>query len=234
MFVSSLFRINKAHGREFIFTAATALAADVPLQPALLSLAAPSLVDCFPGRVRRVIRALDEGRPLSWALDRHLSAWCPKHWAPAIAQAEEMGHLPDTLNILASQTGSSHDDMLRGRLRQFTAYLVGFITIISGLLIFIMPKFAKIFDEMAGAPLPASTEFLFYFSDVIRSSGLLPLIFFLPFVISGIIRGRMANLLIQLPILGRATRLEAAQQSARSLATALRGSVDMVTRPHHP
>jgi type II secretory pathway component PulF len=229
MRISAVFRVDPAQGRDFIRTLATAVESDIPLPRALRCLCKRGWSDRFSQRGRRVIQALEAGHPLSWAIDRHLSAWLPTHWPNAIAEAEDEGHLLETLVILAGKSTLTTDTRLRTVVRQLVSYMMVTFTIISGLCIFILPKFAKIFDEMAsGAPLPDSIVFMFNIASPIFHSPLTPIVaFFLPILSYRMIGNRYPDLMARLPIIGRAARLQAAQEAAQSIAIALRMPIDI-------
>jgi len=216
--IHALFKIDKSRGREVIVVAATAIEAGVPLPRALESLAQPRVGDGFPRNVKRIIGSLESGHTFAWAVRRHLSAWLPKHWPNAIAAAEAAGHLPQVLRILARQSNKRHDERLRAVVSQLLSYLAISATIISGLCIFILPKFAKIYQGMAGGtPLPDSMSF--FIALVQQASSLPGAIFLVVFAAGSWILGR--------GLLGRAMRLEAARESAEAMAHAFNSTDEL-------
>jgi type II secretory pathway component PulF len=216
--IDALFKIDKSRGREVILVAATAIEAGVPLERALQSLAQPRIGDGFPRNVERIISSLEAGHSFAWAVRKHLAAWLPRHWPDAIAAAETAGHLPQVLRILARQSSKRYDERLRGVVSQLLSYFAISATIVSGLCIFILPKFAKIYDEMAGgSPLPDSMALFITLAD--RAFSLPGAIFFVVIAACFWIFAR--------GLLGRAMRLEAARESAEAMAHALNASGEL-------
>lgn len=224
--VFSLFRIDPSHSRDLILTLATAAETGIPLPRTLESLSHGGNHDAFYRHLGRMIRDLDEGQPLSAALHEHLRPWLPRHWIAAIAQAEAEDQLAPVLAILSAQRASDTDDSVKAVMVQLFGYLIVMLTILAGLMIFIVPKFAKIFDEMAsGMPLPATTVLL---QKVCSACEIFwPALGLLPFLSYRLLRSRPSQLM-SIPILGRGSRMAAAEEAAQSIAAGLETGVDIL------
>ena len=128
------------------------------------------LADQWPsGRFRDTIldtaELVEEGQPLSDALSQHPEAFDPLF--VNMARAGEAGGVLDTvLNRLADFMERAQG--MRDRTRSALAYpiviFVIAILVITGLMVFVIPKFSELFDEM-GMALPAITVALIEISD---------------------------------------------------------------------
>ena len=93
---------------------------------------------------------LEEGRSLSEACERHLKAFLPSHFVPALRQAEQADRVREVLPLLARNLAASTRAI--HSLSEALAYpliqMVAMGSIVAGLCVFIVPKLAHLFDEM--------------------------------------------------------------------------------------
>jgi type II secretory pathway component PulF len=109
------------------------------------------------------------GNALSEAMKRYQRVF-GEAFVASIAAGEASGRLPDVLNQLVRLQRS--DLRLRNSLRTILAYPILLSTVsllvISGLVLFVLPSFAGVFEQYE-MPLPALTSYLLAISGVLRS-----------------------------------------------------------------
>ena len=196
--------------------------------------------DIWHLRVRALVKDLEQGQPLVAALDRHLGRFMPAHFRDALASAERRNRLKEVIPILADSLG-------RGRLsatqwRAALAYVIVQFTvmfsIVSGLMIFIVPKFSKIFDEMLpGEPLPALTLFVIECSQWLeRNLGSIVVVVILLYAGRVLLtmcpwpwlQARVEAVLSAVPIIGPIRRRLAYLELAQTMAVCLAADGDLL------
>ena len=148
---------------------AAAVSTGMPLAPALRALARePELAGtgirrtAWRQRLNLVLGDLESGQPLSAAFERHLKAYLPAHFVPALRCAEEADCVGRVLPLLIANLTASikAHHRLWGALAYPLTQFVVMASILSGLFVFIVPKFAKMFDEMAPGTYSPFTAYL--------------------------------------------------------------------------
>ncbi len=123
-------------------------------------------------RVRKVLGRIHEdvtgGKAVSEAM-RAQSEVFGDAYVASVAAGEAAGRLPDVLGRLAELQRSEIRN--RATIRTLMAYPILLATIsstvVTGLVLFVLPRFQKIFDQFE-VPLPAVTQVLVAISDVLR------------------------------------------------------------------
>ncbi len=159
----------QSHGRQpsqafylqlLLDTLSTAVSHRLPLAPAVKSLLrdyAPFRVDAFNAwgwriRFQRLAADLASGLALSAGLERQFGGVLPPHLLKAIAEAEARQRLPDVLPVLARCF--RHATLTRQQWKAALLYPFVQLTtcgaIATGVLVFIVPKFTQILDELNG------------------------------------------------------------------------------------
>lgn len=164
----------------------------------------------FRNSVESAITDLEEGLSLSKTLQNHFRWWLPEYYIESIKLAEEKGTVKDTIIQLAKTTSK----VRRRRKEIFSVLLYPFLIIIFGfnifwgIIVFIIPKFQKIFyDLLGGASLPGLTEFVIDVANYFSSRSLLFtfIILQIPWVVYYFFcTHRFDWLLIKVPLLGKA------------------------------
>lgn len=109
----------------------------------------------FSFALSRLIEKLHAGQGLAEALDASISLMLPDYYVEAVREAEAMQMLPRMLPLLAEQTASAKPRSMRW-VGLAALYLAVAVQIISGIFVFIVPKFARMLTEMTdyGSPPP--------------------------------------------------------------------------------
>jgi type IV pilus assembly protein PilC len=118
-----------------------------------------------------VADAVEGGQTFSEALAGHPKSFT-KLYVNMVKAGEASGAMEQVLNKLAQfmEKAAKLKSKVKAALTYPIAVLTIALTITAGLMIFIVPKFAKIFDEMlAGEPLPGLTEFVMMLSDFLKT-----------------------------------------------------------------
>ena len=126
----------------------------------------------------RVHTDLAEGKPFSQSLEEHPDVF-DRMYVASVAAGEMSGRMPEVLKQLGKLLRS--ETQMRSRLRKMLAYPIMLVAVsglvICGLLIFVLPQFADIFDEY-DMPLPVLTEVLLGVARELQSRWWLWLIVF--------------------------------------------------------
>ncbi len=157
---------------------ATLLQSGLPLVRALRTLERQSRKDVAAMRViGDLADAVEGGATFSEALAGHPKTFS-KLFINMVRAGEAAGDIEGTLDRLA--TFMEKSQRIAGKVKSALAYPVVVLVIASaitaGLMYFVVPKFAEIFDEMLeGEALPKLTEFVIGASTVLKEQGLLVL-----------------------------------------------------------
>jgi len=134
--------------------------AGMPVHSALRIIGRQSNSPAVKGVMSELIRVIEDGKPLSKAIQDMPRDWSPVH-ASLIRAGESGGFLTRVLDELANI--EERDDELKARVRAALAYpsitsLVGLLTILV-IINFVIPRLSAIFEEM-GSSLPWTTRLL--------------------------------------------------------------------------
>jgi type IV pilus assembly protein PilC len=218
----------KAH-EVLIFTRqlATMVDAGLPLLQSLDILAEQAEDPIFSKVIREIAGSVEGGETFSDAL-RPFNRVFPELYVSMVRAGEVSGDLDGVLLRLADYMEATAE--LKRRIRGAMIYPVVSLAIIlmiaSGLILFVVPQFQKIFAEM-GAQLPKPTLILIQVSAAIRSWKALVGV---AVVVAGVIglrtynatpqgRYQMDALKLKLPIFGMLLRKVAVSRFTRTLAT---------------
>ncbi len=185
--------------------------------------------------IAEVRNEVETGQSLSAALAKH-----PKVFPPLMINMCKAGEVGGFLDSVMLQIAANYEAevKLRGKIKAAMTYptVVFFIAIlaVTGMLLFIVPTFAKLFSTLGGT-LPAPTRVLVAMSHLLR--------FGAPFLVVGIIVGlvvwqkvkhteRVRNfvdpLKLKLPIFGELFRKVALSRFARNLGTMMHSGVPIL------
>ena len=184
-----------------------------------------------------VYRRVEAGETLAEAMSRYQIVF-GEMGIQMIRAGEEGGFLEESLNHIAAYTEAQAD--LKGRITGALAYpviLIVFMTlIITGIMIFIVPSFAQVFDEMRQRnALPLPTEILLFISD----NTLFGLMVGIPAILIGAVwfnfwscteHGRriVDQFKLRIPVAGKVYEGFAVARFCRILGTLLRNGVPIV------
>jgi type IV pilus assembly protein PilC len=182
-----------------------------------------------------VRQALEGGQSLSSSLARHPRAF-PPIMVNMIRAGETGGFLDKVLLQIAENFES--EVRLRGKIKSAMTYPVVVFTIaiisVVGMLLFIVPIFAGMFDNL-GAQLPAPTRALVFLSAAMKI-GAIPMVVFL--VVAAVVWGRIKHrqdvrervdpLKLKMPIFGDLFRKIAISRLTRNLGTMLAAGVPIL------
>jgi general secretion pathway protein F len=206
-----------------------------PLDRSLAILAQLAESPAMSGVIQDVLKEVKGGKSFSEALGRHPEVF-PKVYMSMIKAGEAGGALEEILSRLSSYLVTSAD--LRSYIIGAMIYpallsTVGLVSI-TILTLFVVPKFASIFQEMQ-VPLPLPMKILQFLSNMLSDFWWLILILI---VLIGIYirnfrnsdRGRLKSdrWFLRLPLLGPVLRKVEVARFSRSLGTLLHGGVPLL------
>lgn len=189
----------------------------------------------FAGVIEQVRKDIESGSSLSQALSRHPKQF-NRLYIAMVRAGETGGSLDHTLSELARTIEKQVE--LRGKIRSALAYPVAVLSLVTlilmAMLIFIVPIFKKMYDELGGK-LPAPTLILIDVSNIMVNA--LPLVILAAIVAVFLYRrwvatdtGRAARdaVVLKIPIFGGLIRKTAMARFAGTLATLLRSGVPVL------
>jgi type IV pilus assembly protein PilC len=162
---------------------ATLLDAGLPLVRGLRTLERQATDPAVEGILCEVADSVEGGQTFSEALAGHPKSFT-KLYVNMVRAGEASGAMEQVLNKLAQfmEKSAKLKAKVKAALTYPIAVLTIALTITAGLMIFIVPKFAKIFDEMlAGEPLPELTRFVMMISDFLKTKALLGIVMMVVF-----------------------------------------------------
>lgn len=215
---------------------AISVVSGVPLREALENIMMDMENPTFQAVLRRVLRRLEDGLPLSQAIlgenkvfDRLSSA--------LIKAAEESGSMPETLNYLA--TSLEKADRLNRKVKSIMAYpifvAVFFFIVAAIMTLYVLPRFQEIFSSYGNA-LPPLTRTVLNVNTFILDH--LLLLFAIAVILLSMLTmyfrtplGRLNRdaMLLRLPFFGSIARKMAVARFTRNLGIMIRGGVPVAT-----
>ena len=192
---------------------ATLLRSGMPLEETLLAVGQQSEKPRLKSILLGVRSRVMEGHTLASGLGDFPQAF-PEIYRATVAAGEQSGHLDPVLERLADYTEGRQQ--LRQRVSQALIYpvilTVMAISIVSGLLVYVVPKVVGVFEN-TGQALPTFTQILIASSDFLREYGFILVILLAlgAFVFSRLLRQlpfrrRWHRFLLRVPLIGRLTR----------------------------
>jgi general secretion pathway protein F len=193
---------------------ATLVRAGLPLEESLLAVSQqtekPRVQSILLGVRSRVM----EGHTLADGLAEFPRVF-PEIYRATVSAGEQSGHLDTVLERLADYTESREairQKILGAMLYPIVLTIMCF-GIVTGLLVYVVPKVVEVFDTTPGAKLPFMTRLLIGTSEFLRENGVVLLIvalsaiaIFVRWVQNPEARRRFHRLLLRLPLVGRLAR----------------------------
>lgn len=210
------------------------LAAAIPIEQALQAVAKQSEKPYVKALMLSVRAKVLEGYSLATALQEAGSF--PPLYIATIAAGERSGHLDLILNQLADYTENrfAMQKRIQGALVYPIILLVMAVSVVVGLMTFVVPKIVKVFEQSDQA-LPLITQVVLAFSNILTQWWwliiaviVLALIFLVKFIKTAAGRASLDTLLLRLPVLGKLTKSLNAARFASTLSILVRSGVPLV------
>jgi type IV pilus assembly protein PilC len=233
------FTLSKVKQQEIIiFTRqlATMVDSGLPLLQCLDILAEQTEDPKFAKILLAIAAAVEGGETLSESLSRFPRVF-PELYVSMIRAGEASGDLDGVLLQLAQYMEEIQD--LKRRVRGAMVYpvvsLVIILLIAAGLLLFVVPQFEKIFQEM-GAQLPAPTQILIATSNALRGWGSVVVVGVSAAVFFGLKvynrtesgRYNLDRLKLRIPVFGLLLRKVSVSRVTRTMSTLTRSGVPIL------
>ncbi|HOK08193.1 MAG TPA: type II secretion system F family protein [Candidatus Hydrogenedens sp.] len=215
----------------------TIVNAGLPLLQGLDILADQTEDPNFASIIDAIAQEVESGETFSNALRKYPKAF-PDLYVSMVRAGEAGGDLDGVLMQLADYLEASEE--LRRRIRSAMTYpVVAFsmiILIASGLIIFVVPRFAEIFGSF-GKKLPAPTQFLINLSNVLRTvyawliifGSIIGIVMFLRIYGSTEIgRYNLDQIKLRLPIFGDLIRKVSISRFTKTLSTLIKSGVPIL------
>jgi type IV pilus assembly protein PilC len=222
-------------GELLIFTrqAATMINAGLPLLQSLDILAEQTDDANFSAVIQGIGQDVEGGETFSEALRKYPKAF-PDLYVSMVRAGEAGGDLDGVMLQLADYMESTAE-LIRRIKSAMTYPVVAFAMILlmaSGLIVFVVPQFAKIFADLGGT-LPVPTQILITLSEVMRSWKAFVVLGFAGGVVFAVKlygqtetgRYNLDKLILKLPVFGSLQRKVAVSRFTRTLSTLTRSGV---------
>lgn len=227
-------RVKTAELLVFTRQLSTIVSAGLPLMQGLDILADQTEDPNFGAVIDAIAQDVESGETFSDALRKYPKAF-PDLYVSMVRSGEASGDLDGVLLQLADYLEASEE--LKRRIKSAMTYPVvafGMILIIaSGLIVFVVPQFATIFEQMGGT-LPAPTRILIAISDFLRTWYAIPsmiavglMIYFGLKTYAKTETGRynLDKARLRIPVFGMLARKVAISRFTRTLSTLTRSGV---------
>jgi type IV pilus assembly protein PilC len=214
---------------------ATMIGSGLTLMRSLSILSIQTSNQHFAGVIDHIRNDIESGSSLSQALSRHPKQF-NRLYVSMIRAGETSGNLDKTLSDLATTIEKQVE--LRGKIRAALTYPIVVLSLVLGILLamllFIVPVFKKMYDELGGK-LPPATQVLIALSNIAIHA--------MPLVILGVFgliygyrrwvrttsgKATRDRLLLRVPIFGGLVRKTAMARFASTLSTLLRSGVPVL------
>ena len=215
---------------------ATMINAGLPLIKCLSILAQQTESQSLSDIITDCQKDVESGRSLSEALSKHPQAFSELYIA-MVRAGELGGMLDDVLLRVANQL--ERDAEIRAKIKSAMTYplvvLAITVLVVSAMLLFVVPKFAKMFTELGGE-LPAYTKFLVNVSHFLAGwGGLIVIVAIIGIVIAyrrikATEKGRLAidRIKLKLPVAGTLFHKTAMSKFSRTLGTLISSGVPIL------
>jgi len=214
---------------------ATMINSGLSLLRALTILSEQSQNQVLAKTLADVRAAVEAGQSLSTALARH-----PRIFPPLMINMTRAGEVGGFLDSVLLQIAENYEGevKLRGKIKSAMTYPVVVFVIavvaVIGMLLFIVPIFAKMFDDLGGT-LPAPTRVLVFLSDALRfTSPFLLVLGIVGFVVwnrfkhTEQVRNVVDPLKLKVPVFGSLFQKVAISRFTRNLGTMLKSGVPIL------
>jgi type IV pilus assembly protein PilC len=182
-----------------------------------------------------VAKDVETGQALSAALAKH-----PDVFPPLMVNMIRAGEVGGFLDMVLLQIAENYEAevKLRGKVKSAMTYpvVVFIIAILAvvGMLLFIVPVFAHMFDDLGGT-LPAPTRVLVFLSGAMKFAAPIGLVAFIAFMITwpkvkrlDQVRNVLDPLKLKMPVFGQLFRKIALSRFSRNLGTMMKSGVPIL------
>ena len=215
---------------------ATMLSAGLPLSRCLRILTEQVESAKFTDIIEDVHREVEAGRSLSEALSRHPEAFS-KLYISMVKAGEVGGMLDDVLLRVA--THMERDQEIKRKVKSAMTYpivvLGVMVILVAAIMIFIIPRFAKMFEEI-GAELPSITKLVVGISHFVAGWGGLAIVVFIVLLVMGFRavkkndkgREKIDSIKLKIPLVGSLFQKISLSRFSRTLSALISAGVPIL------
>lgn len=215
---------------------ATLFKANVPIVDALAAIGDQIENDRLKLIITDVKEQVNEGSSLANALSKYPKVFS-NLYVSMVKAGETAGTLDSVLIKLAEYTESSVKlkNKVIGSMTYPVVMMIVGVTIVSGLLVYVIPQITTIFEDMEEA-LPLITEIVIGLSNTLKEKwhiiiGVIVLVIYIFRRIRATEKGRMRidHIFLRLPLFGKLIRMVAISRFASTLSALLKGGVPLLS-----
>ncbi|MFI5386117.1 MAG: type II secretion system F family protein [Fimbriimonadales bacterium] len=233
-------RVSDAEAAKILSNLSVMVAAGVPFVEALDALASTATREVIVKGIQDLKNQIIEGQSLAGAL-RSATTLFPEMVADLVRVAEEGGSLASSLSSAGSFLARRAD--LRRKVKNAMLYpavmlVVSFLTVLV-LVVFVMPKFMEVFQEMH-ADIPITTRLMINAGNLIRGEPWQCLSVFVALIVAAKFASRneyvaagCSKLAVRLPGVGDLLSKLALSRALQSMSALISGNVPLVLALEH-
>lgn len=220
----------------FVRQFATMINAGLPLVQCLDILGTQGTSKVFNRTIMDIKGRIEQGDTFADSLRRH-----PKVFDSLFCNMIEAGEIGGILDVILLRLAAYIEKAmaLKGRVKSALVYPVSIVVIATGvvsfLLIFIIPQFATMFNDMGGMKLPAVTLSVLFLSDMLVHKwyifvGIPIAIYFILARVNSTDKGKLAidSVLLKLPVVGVIIQKVAVAKFTRTMGTLISSGVPII------
>lgn len=209
--------------------------AGIPIIDALKILADGTPDKLIKDAVMQVKASLEVGKPLSESMSKHPRVFDPLY-CNMIRAGEQAGILDVILNRLSiySEKNEKIKNQVKSALTMPVIIVIAAFAVISGIIIFIIPKFQEMYAG-SGKALPALTQIVVDISDAVRNHWLMivgailgTIYVTITYCTSEVGKIQLDKITLRAPILGSVVQRAAVARLSRTMSTLLSSGISML------
>ncbi len=211
----------------------TMVGAGIPIAQAVHILGEQNTNNKMKKAISEIGQDIEGGLSLSSAMNKHPQIFSPLY-INMVRAGEVGGILDETLEKMADEIEKEHELIasIRGAMIYPSVILTALIGVVVYLLIKIIPQISAVFTEL-GSELPASTRFLLFLSDSVRSYGIIIGVVFVAFIFAAVsalrknkkLRYSWHLFLVKMPVFGKLMKKVNITRFTRTLGSLLSSGV---------
>lgn len=214
---------------------ATLINSGIPIVDALKILSESTSDKQIKEAVLQIKASIETGKRLSDAMKQHPRVF-DDLYCNMIRAGEEAGIIDVILNRLSiySEKNEKIKNQIKGAMTMPVVIVIAAVAVISGIIIFIIPKFQELYKG-SGKALPALTQILIDLSDGLRNNWLIILgvlfvgfYFMVTYFSSKEGRQALDKFLINAPVIGDVVQKSSVARLSRTMSTLLSSGISML------
>ncbi len=229
---------KKLNGKAFTLMCsqfATILKAGIPIARAVKLIAEKTADKTLKAMLLKVAKDVEAGRTLSSSFEEHGGDILPATFSETLRAGEESGDISSAFESIYKHFDkqTTLNDKVRSAMMYPMFVMLVAVVVVIVLMVYVVPKFTAIFDDLGGE-MPMMTKILIAISTFVQKTWIGFVLIILLIVIGIKMYGRseqgamkLAQIKLNLPVLGNIESLNAASLFANTMATMIGAGLPM-------